>query len=268
MRPKFERFAVLIVLVASPLWLPALQSHPESPSVRMTFLDRLRPGFEGFQAARVGLHRLTFGFLNGPFLLEENQSLRNQLAAALAHEETHRELAQENGRLRALIGFKKRSPWAIIPAEVIGHELSLWSRTLLLDKGTRDGVKIGMAVITPVGLIGRISEAGGTSSRVILVTDPHFRVSATLASSRISGLAAGTPSGECLLAYLPVNAELKEGDKVFTSGGKSFCPEGILIGSVGKPQPDPSKLFLSARIRPAVQAGAVEEVLILRRDSE
>lgn len=268
MRPKLERFAVLVVLVASPLWLPALQSRPEGSSLRMFFMDRLRPGFEGFQAARVGLGRLILGFLSGPFLLEQNQTLRNQLAAALAHEETHRELSEENSRLRALIGFKKRSPWAVIPAEVIGRDLGLWSRTLLLDKGTRDGVRNGMAVTTPVGLIGRISEVGGASSRVILVTDPHFRVSATLASSRISGLAAGTASGECLLAYLPVNAELKEGEKVMTSGGRSFCPEGIWIGSVGKPQPDSSKLFLFSRIRPAVQAGAVEEVLILKHGGE
>ena len=168
--------------------------------------------------------------------------------------------------MRALIDFKESSPWSLIPAEVIGHELNLWSRTLLINKGTRHGIKSGMAVITPVGLVGRISEVGTSSSRVILITDPHFRVSATLASSRFAGLVTGTPSGECMLSYLPLNAEFKEEEKVFTSGGNSFSPEGILIGSIGKAEGDSSKLFLAARIRPAVQGGSLEEVLVVKQN--
>ncbi|MBI3615510.1 MAG: rod shape-determining protein MreC [Candidatus Omnitrophica bacterium] len=235
----------------------------------MNVVEGLKPVFEGFQAGRIGFQRLLFGFLKGPFLLEEDRRLRNQLAAAAAHEETHRQLSQENERLRALIGFRKRSPWVLIPAEVIGHELNLWSRTLLVDKGARDGLKSGMAVITEVGLVGRVSEVGPSASRVILTTDSHFRVAATLSPSRISGLATGTSSGECLLTYLPLNAEIKEGEKVLTSGGRSFCPDGVLIGSAGKARIDASNMFLISRIRPAVQAGSLEEILIVRQnDSE
>lgn len=267
-RLKIERFAVLIVLAASPFWLSALPFRPEGHTLRMVLTDRLQPALEGFQAARTGFHRLLFGLLNGPFLFEENRMLRDRLAASFAHEETHRELFEENARLRTLVQFKKSIPWAAIPAEVIGRDFTLWSKTLLLDKGSRDGVAGGMAVVTPAGLVGRIGEVGERSSRVVLLADSRFRVTATLSSSRISGLAAGTPSGDCLLTYLPVSAEVKEGEKLLTSGGRSFCPGGILIGSVGRPEADESRLFLAARIRPAVQAGAVEEVLILKHDGE
>ena len=124
-----------------------------------------------------------------------------------------------------------------------------------------------MAAITPVGLVGRVSEVGTAASRVILVTDSHFRVAATLASSRISGLVTGTSSGECLLTYLPLDAQIKEGEKVLTSGGRSFCPGEILIGVVGKPQVDSSKMFLVARVRPAVQGGSLEEILIVQKNN-
>ncbi len=214
---------------------------------------------------RTGFCRVLFGISRGPFLLEQNQILRNQLATALAHEETHRQLSMENGRLRALLDFKAKSSWRMVPAEVIGREMSLWSRTLLLNRGTRDGIENGMAVITPVGLVGQISEAGGSASRVVLMTDPHFRVAGTLARTRTFGLITGNASGECLLTYLPLNADLKSGEPVLTTGGRSFCPEGIPVGTVQAVNEDSSRLFLSARIQPAVNLSALDEVLIVER---
>ena len=216
----------------------------------------------------MGLEKVVIGFFRGPFLLEENQRLHQRLAAAQAHEETHRQLFQENARLRNLLDFKSRSAWRVIPAEVIGHELRLWSRTLVLNKGTNQEVYNGMAVITPTGLVGRVSEVGSSTSRVILVTDPHFRVSAALSQSRVSGLVTGNASGDCLLTYLPLDTELKKGEPVLTSGGRSFCPEGIWVGTVLSASPDSSKLFLSARIRPAVNGAAMEEVLLVRTAQE
>ncbi len=240
---------------------------PGSP-LRSVLADGLEPVFYGIQAVRTGVGEIVLGFFRGPFLLEENRRLRALVETARAHEETHRELAQENDRLRALLDFKRPSPWPLVPAEVIGHELRLWSRTLLLNKGTRQGVESGMAVVTPAGLVGRVAEAAGDTSRVILVTDPHFRAAALLSQGRVSGLAAGTASGECLLTYLPLDAPIQAGEPVLTGGGRSFCPGGIPIGTVVSVAPDPSKLFLSARLRPAVNGAGAEEVLVVRTSGE
>ena len=229
----------------------------------MALAGWLEPSFQGIRAVRSGAADFFLGLLRGPFLIEENRLLREQLSAAVAHEQTHEDLAMENARLRALMEFRARSPWRLIAAQVIGRELGPWSRTLLLDKGRRDRFREGMAVITPVGLVGRISEVGASTSRVSLLADPHFRVAGTLVSLRVTALVTGTASGECLLTYVPLDAELKEGLAVLTAGGRSFCPQGIPIGTLQKPREDPSRLFLSARIRPAVNCAALEEVLVV-----
>jgi rod shape-determining protein MreC len=263
MRQKFERVAVLVGLIASPFWLPALPSRVQE-ELRMTWLDWMRPAFQGVQAMHSGFRSLFLGILKGPILLEENRTLQGRLATALAHEQTHRELFEENRRLRALLDFKKQADWPLTAVEVIGHERGPWSRTLLLDKGTRDGIRVGMAVMTPVGLVGQISEVGPALSRAILVTDPHFRVAATASGRRVQGLVMGTSSGECLLTYLPLDADLPPGEMVLTTGGQSFAPRGIPIGSVDKIRPDALGLFRSARIRPHVALDALEEVLVVR----
>ncbi len=264
---KFERYAVLLLLVASPFWLPAVSLSGGS-SLRMQLAGWLEPAFHGIQNLKVGLRTLVFGVLQGPFLLEENQVLRHTLESTLAHEETHRQLFQENERLRVLLDFKEKVPWRVIPASVLAKEQTLWSRTFLIDRGTADNIRAGMAVITPTGLVGRVQEVGPSASRVIGLADPHFRCSAVTSLHRCSGLFAGTSSGELLLTYLSKEATLSPGEAVLTSGGRSFSPPGVPIGTILTVSEDPSGLFRSARVRPAVDFGSVEEVLVVAWSGE
>ncbi len=258
---KFERTAVLIVLAASPFWLPAIPS-PWSGSLRGTVTSWIKPGLYGAGSIREGFGGLFTGFLELFSIREENRLLRAQLQALRAHEETHRELLDENVRLRDLIQFRLQAPWRLRSAEVIGRELGPWSRGILLDRGTKDGIRAGMAVVAPKGLVGRISEAGPDSSRAVLLTDAHFRITATLSRRRLPGLVMGG-GGQCLLTYLPLDLELEVGEPVLTAGGKSFCPEGIPLGLVDRVWKDPSEMFQTARIEPAAPLGRVEEVLVV-----
>jgi len=167
-----------------------------------------------------------------------------------------------------LLGFSVQAPWNLIAAEVVARELGPWSRTLLLDKGAAQGVAKGMAVITPVGLVGRISEVGGSSSRVRLITDAHFRVPGKVSQTHIAGLVKGGSTGECLLTYLPLDAEVNSGLVVLTAGGKSFSPGGIQVGVVRRVEPDASTLYLNARLEPSVNLHAIEEVLVVEWPQE
>ena len=264
---KYERTAVLLALVASPFLLPALPNE-WGGSLRGSFLGWTRPLFEAVHVLREGFSGLGLGVLEIFSLEEENRLLRARLEGLSAHEETHRELFRENVRLRRLLDFRAKAGWNVIPAEVIGREVGPWSRGLLLDKGTRAGIRQGMAVLTSVGLVGRISEAGTHSSRVALLTDPHFRVMGRLPESSVTGLVSGGPTGECLINYLPLDQEFPEGQPVSTSGGKSFAPAGILIGVVRKVWKDSSEMYQTARVQPAVRLGAVDEVLVVSWQSE
>lgn len=161
------------------------------------------------------------------------------------------------------MAFKSQTSWQAVPAQVIGRDFSLWSRGLLLSKGSRQGVRSGLAVITSLGLAGRITDVGPTTSRMMLLTDPHFRSAAVLTSSRTAGLVMGTASGDCLVTYLPLEKTFQPGELVATSGGTSFAPAGISIGKVVSSWEDASKLYRAARLVPSVQGAALEEVLVV-----
>ncbi len=208
------------------------------------------------------------GLVKGPILQEENLSLRNQIQTLQAHEETHRQLFEENARLKSLLGLRASSPWHSVPAQVIGRQRELWSRTILIDQGVEAGIRPGMPLLAPGGLVGRMTEVGSFSSRAVLLNDPHFRVSALISENRTAGLVVGTSSGDCLLTYIPRDSVVKQGQTVVTAGGKSFCPAGVIVGSIQSVITDPSALFQSAKIRPRVPLAAVEEVLVVIHPSE
>lgn len=259
---KFERAAVLLLLVASPFWLPVFPSRVGS-SFRSTVIGWLQPGFNLVHSVREGIGGFGSGLLEMVSVWEENRLLRARLQALQAHEVTHQELAQENERLRRLLKFKSQARWTVVPAEVIGRDLGPWSRSLLINKGEKEGIRLGMAVITAVGLVGRISEVGNVSSRVALLTDPHFRVTGVLLEKRVSGLVMGGGSGDCVMTYLPLDLELKAGEPVLTSGGQSFAPSGIPVGVVEKFWRDSSEMYQTARLRPAAPLTGVDEVLVV-----
>ena len=230
----------------------------------MAVVGWLEPALQFVQSSCFGFESIVLGILRGPFLFEENKMLRAQVNTLLAHEQTHQQLFQENERLRSLLRFREQVPWQVIPAEVIGREWNLWLCTILVDRGSKDGVRVGMAVVTPEGLVGRVSEVGFSSSRIILLTDPHFRVAAMVTQSRTTGLVMGTSSGDCLLTYVPLDTPLKSNEAVLTAGGKGFCPKGIPIGYTQLFGRDRSPMFYSIRIRPVVALSSVHEVLIVK----
>lgn len=264
---KFERTAVLFALVLSPFLLSALPPAAGT-SFRDTFLGWVRPLFDTVHAGREGFGHFGGAILDVFSLAEENRILRSRMEALLSHEETHRELFRENSRLRKLLEFRAKAEWGVIPAEVIGREMGPWSRGLLLDKGTSQGIRKGMAVITAVGLVGRISETGSRTSRVVLLTDPHFRVTGRLPEISVSGLVAGGPTGQCSITYLPLDETFKEGQIVSTAGGRSFAPGGIPIGVVRRVWKDSSEMHQTARVQPVVQLGSVDEVMVVSWRSE
>ncbi len=229
----------------------------------MVLVGWMEPVLHGTQRFHFGLRSIVLGIFRSPFLFEENQALRGQLGTLLAHEETHRQLFQENERLRTLLRFQEQVPWRMTPAEVIGREWTPWLRTILLDRGTRDGIRVGMPIVTPTGLVGRISEVGSTASRVILMTDPHFRVAAAVSKTRVTGLVMGTSSGDLILTYVPLEAQFQPNEAVVTAGGRGFCPKGIPVGFIQAYRRDPLSMYHSIRLRPAVNLSAVEEVWII-----
>jgi rod shape-determining protein MreC len=146
---------------------------------------------------------------------------------------------------------------------VIGKDPSNWFRSILVDKGAREGVNKNAAVLCPQGLVGRVIEVMAGNSRVQLITDPNFAVGALLQGSRVGGVLVGEVGPHCRLKFLPQDAEIHAGDLVLTSGLGGLSPKGIPIGTVAAIDKKANSLFQEAQIHPQVDLFRIEEVLIL-----
>jgi rod shape-determining protein MreC len=173
------------------------------------------------------------------------------------------EMAKENERLRKLVEFRDTQAGKKIAAQVIGWDPSPWRKTLILDKGTSQGIKKDMAVIVPEGLIGRILETGPSTSRVILLQDSDSRVSAIAETSRAQGVAAGNGSSDLTMEYLELESAVEVGETVSTSGLNGLFPKGIKIGKITAISKDATGLHLQAKVQSSVRFSKIEEVLCL-----
>lgn len=195
-------------------------------------------------------------------LASQNKQLTQELAKVQFNATRLNELSSENQRLRSLLSFKSNSPYRAEAAEVIGQDPGLFSRILIIDKGLSHNLRSDMAVVTFSGVVGRLVEAGNQVSKVMLITDPNSRLSARIERSREEGLLVGTLGPNCRLRYLSLEADVKIGDEVVTSGGEIY-PKGLLIGEVISLGREADGMAQYAIVKPAVKFSQLEEVLCL-----
>ena len=193
-------------------------------------------------------------------LRNENQQLRFQMIQAAA-------TARENDQLRTLLGWQRQAPWQLKLASVVMRDPANWWRTLQIDLGSRDGIRENLPVLTPDGLVGRISAVGLTRSQVVLLGYPQCRVSAAVVNPAhdIGVLNAGGPLDYSLLelTYLSGNADVKPGENVLTSGQGGIFPRGIPIGQVVDSRTVEFGLYSEARVKLSVNLGALEQVWVI-----
>lgn len=175
------------------------------------------------------------------------------------------EVMVENNRYKRLLDLKKNLVFSSITANVIGRDPSNWNAVIILDKGSQDGLALGMPVVNALGVVGKIAEVSENTSKVILVSDPSFSVAALIQSTREGGLVTGTLQGMSRMHYLPQESEVALGDKVLTSKLSSSFPEGLLIGEVIKVEVSQSTPTIECLVQPAVSLSQIEEVLILQK---
>ena len=193
-------------------------------------------------------------------LQRENQQLRIQGAQTAA-------IARENDQLRALVGWQRQTPWRLKLASVIMRDPANWWRSVQIDLGSRDGLRENLPVLTPDGLVGRVSSVGFARSQVVLLGDPNCRVSARVENPvhDIGIISAGGPLDSSLveLTYLSGNADLKSGENVVTSGEGGIFPPGLPIGQIVDSRAVEFGLYTEARVKLSTNLGALEQVWVL-----
>lgn len=195
---------------------------------------------------------------------EEAQVCRVALAESQAELNALREARAENERLKAALGYVEASVDQEIVARVVGLNPSPQFQSVRINRGEADGVRVGMPVTTPNGVLGQVVRAVGRSADVMLLTDPASRIGAAVQRTRVRATVTGTGNARHLdVDYVRLEEDLVEGDLLVTSGTDGIFPSGLLLGRVeGVTRPQVG-MFLSARLVPAVDLSRVEEVLVI-----
>jgi rod shape-determining protein MreC len=165
--------------------------------------------------------------------------------------------------LNKLLSFKSNLTFSTKAAQVIGRDSSNWLSTLIIDKGEKAGINIGMPVISDTGLVGKIVEVSKSTSRVLLINDPNLKVAALVQDSRDEGMVSGSLGGTCRMYFLSLDSEVKINDVVVTSGLGGVFPKGLLIGRVVDVDLDSTGLMKNCSIKPATNLSRIEEVLVI-----
>jgi rod shape-determining protein MreC len=174
------------------------------------------------------------------------------------------ELERENARLRDLLAFRERLAGEVLAAAVVGRDATGLARTLTIDRGERDGVVKGAAVLAPAGVVGQVFLASAHAARVLLITDHNSGVDAVVQRTRARGIVEGTVSEGCGLKFVKRTEDLQKGDVVVTSGVDGIFPRGLPIGELTGVDKRGQGLFQYATVRPFVDFDSLEDVLVTR----
>ncbi|HLK10031.1 MAG TPA: rod shape-determining protein MreC [Candidatus Binatia bacterium] len=174
------------------------------------------------------------------------------------------ELEQENARLHALVDLRETLRGNVVAAHVVGRDAGTLSRTLVIDRGERDGVAKGAAVLAPSGVVGHVFLAAPDAARVLLITDHNSGVDAVVQRTRARGIVEGQVDGGCMLKFVKRTEDVQVGDLIVTSGVDGIFPKGLPVGRVTAVDKRGQGLFQSVEVTPAVDPSALEEVLVAR----
>jgi rod shape-determining protein MreC len=202
-------------------------------------------------------------------LSEENVVLRNALLISGARLARLQTAAEENARLRGLLGAARRGGLDVQLAPILDIDLDPTRQRLVLEAGSSDGVRTGQSVIDAGGLLGQIIAVTPTTATVLLLTDPDHAVPVVVARSGVRLIAYGEGRSDLLqLRNVPLSSDIKVGDSIITSGLGGRFPAGFAVGSVIRLAPDDSRAFLVADVRPAAQLDRGRDVLLLRQTAD
>jgi rod shape-determining protein MreC len=196
-------------------------------------------------------------------LEKENRVLKQKIAEL--QEENHRmkEMKLTNERMRQLLQFREKNSPSMIGAEVIGQDPSSWFKSVTIDKGEGDGVKKGMAVISPTGVIGQVLKTAPHYATVLLVTDYNSAIDCIVQRTRAKAIVEGKGENRCQLKYLLRADEAAVGDVVVTSGLGGNFPKGLMVGEIKKIDKRGHGVFQYAELVPSVDLTQLEEVFVI-----
>jgi rod shape-determining protein MreC len=197
-------------------------------------------------------------------LMQDKETLQAKLTKLSLEYAQLEGLKQENERLRDLLKFKKKFGFGTIPAEIIARNPNDWIDSVLINKGRDDGIRKDSAVCSAEGLLGRVAEVDKNTSYVMLITHPNFKTGGVVSEGQVNSVVTGGGKGMVRMLYIPLDADVKEGSDVLTSGFNRIFPEGIGIGKIVSVEKSKTGLYKYAIIKPFADPFYQREVLCIK----
>jgi rod shape-determining protein MreC len=275
---RYRNPLLLVALVLVQVIMLASQIHrkvPGSPDGQQVRLVRLWVEGAASPFERM-LHGIGYGIRYGwhdYFALrgvkKENDQLKSEIERLRMEQAGLAEDARQAHRLQLLLDFKQHYLSATVAAQVIGTSGSDLSRVLYVDKGSKDGVKPDMPVITRDGIVGKVREVYSHTSQVLLINDQTSGAGVLLETTRIRGVLRGNSYGQLEVVNVMPDDRIQPGEKLIASGGDQIFPRGFPVGTVERIQHDPAHdPFVQVLVKPAADLSRLEEVLIVTGESQ
>ncbi|MDD5348610.1 MAG: rod shape-determining protein MreC [Chthoniobacteraceae bacterium] len=261
---RFSIFA-LVVFILAVGGLFAL-GPSGTQRVQNSFLGMITPFFK----TGSDLERKITAVRQGLKTLQEVEAENKQLIVSNKElqvvNQTLRDLEAENNRLRLAMQYRERAAFQLVPARVIARDASSWWNTVKIDRGSADGVESDMPVLTESGLVGKTTFVSEHAANVLLISDENCKVASSIEGSREQGIisgerASGSSQPALCMRFLSKTANLKSGQKVYSSGVGGVYPAGVSIGAIKEFRV--RELDGYATLVPAVDLTTLEDVFVV-----
>jgi rod shape-determining protein MreC len=204
----------------------------------------------------------------------ENEQLKQEVTRLRVSLEQERNIAQQTRTLQQLLDLRSATGFETTAATVIGSGADPEFRTITIDKGTRDGLRADMAVMSPAGVVGRILMPTARAAKVQLIIDRDAAAGVMIERTRVAGIVTGLGSAEEMgfraglieLDYVPGSADVKVGDRLVTSGIDGIYPKGLPVGEIQSAERQAGEWRI--RVKPTVDFAALEAVLVVLESPE
>jgi len=232
------------------------------------------PFEKGYHGIQSGVKKFWAGFTELSDVKKKLQKTQTKLQKYEALTEEFSEIRRENIRLRRLLGLKARVVYASIPASIISKDPDNWFKTIIINKGENDGIKVNMPVVAFQGdlkaVVGKVIEVQGSVSRIIPIISPDMRMGVRFEQNRYPGLQKGivSRSDVCIVDFVSRSAVVKKDDLVITSGQGGIFPAGLKVGRVVKSQILKSSAHQRVFIEPIINYNLIEEVYVIKKEPE
>ncbi len=260
---RYRNLAVLVAVIAAQLVLLAYQVRTKEDvsllrSVTVTAVSPLAKALDNARGS-------SMGFLDRYILLlrveQENERLKSELDRMKLENQFLRTELTTADRVRALAMFQQQTRAKTVAARIIGTGTGANSKAVFVDRGEKDGVQRGMAVITPDGIVGKVTFVYPSAAQVLLITDPFFAAGVISQKTRVPGTLKGLGRSQVLVDHIQNEIKVEEGEWFFTSGDDRVFAKGLPAGQVRTVRQ--GKEFKEIFLDPTGLQRGLEEVLIV-----